>query len=476
MHKSQNTRMTAFVYALLLAVCATTALAQSPAQSDPPSTFALRGTLILPHTVIPSGIVLVRDGLIIASGDHVDLPRGVPVIDTAGIIAPGLIDLHNHLSWNVFPRWKPAGEFGNRYDWQQKPIYQTTVEAPHAGLVRDGFECEMERYAELKALTEGETSVVGSLHQTCSNGLARNLDLPAQPLSGPPARTDPILEYEVFPLQMSDPDVARVREALATGTLSAFLIHLAEGAPNDAASTREFTMLKGRGLLLPGVSLIHAVSLKPADFAEMSKNHVGFIWSPRSNLELYGDTADVSAALKSGVTIALAPDWSITGSDGLLAELNFAAGWNDAQGKIFTDRQLVDLATRNAAALAGQSAHLGSLEPGHTADLLVISPPGGPASSTHDALWTLLHAAPTQVSLVVVNGRAVYGKPDLLRHLTHAPWEEISVCGATEALVLTGPHGTADAADKSWAASSANLSSALAHYGRKLAPLSECGQ
>jgi hypothetical protein len=36
----------------------------------------------------------------------------------------GLIDLHNHLAWIVFPRWHPAQEFTNRYDWQQKPTYQ----------------------------------------------------------------------------------------------------------------------------------------------------------------------------------------------------------------------------------------------------------------------------------------------------------------------------------------------------------------
>ncbi len=54
-------------------------------------------------------------------------------------------------------------EFGNRYDWQQKPIYQTLIESPHASMVADGLECEMERYAEVKAISEGETSTVGSL-------------------------------------------------------------------------------------------------------------------------------------------------------------------------------------------------------------------------------------------------------------------------------------------------------------------------
>ncbi len=81
-------------------------------------------------------------------------------------------------------------------------------------------------------------------------------------------------------------------------------------------------------------------------FVEMAGHGVSLIWSPRSNLELYGSTADVAAAKAAHVKIALAPDWSPTGSDGLLAELNYAAAWNDTQTPHpFTDRELVAMAT-----------------------------------------------------------------------------------------------------------------------------------
>jgi len=44
----------------------------------------------------------------------VKLPPNTTVIDTNGVIAPGFIDLHNHLTYNMFPRWHPIEEFGNR--------------------------------------------------------------------------------------------------------------------------------------------------------------------------------------------------------------------------------------------------------------------------------------------------------------------------------------------------------------------------
>ncbi len=426
--------------------------------------YALRGTLITPEGIVENGTVLVHDGKIAAAGAHVSVPANVTVVDTHAIIAPGLIDLHNHLTWNVFPRWRPIEEFGSRYDWQQKPVYQTLLGSPHAAMLRDGMECAMERYAEVKALSEGESSVVGSESAPCSAGLARNLD----------TEEAYRVAYNVFPLEMPESDLGRLRARLASRDLHALLIHLAEGGPHDASSAREFTMLRARGLLVPGVALIHGVALKPENFKEMAANGVAFIWSPRSNLELYGDTANIAAAKAAGVRIALAPDWSPTGSDGLLAELNYASAWADTQTpRPFTDRELVALATSAPAEIVGQQDRLGSLAVGHDADLLVLTP--DPAAAIHDAYWALSHADATQVALVTVAGAPLYGDPSLLKSLAPAS-ESLLICGVNKALVLSGGHGHADASDTSWAEMSAALDRALRHHGRLLAPLAECGQ
>jgi cytosine/adenosine deaminase-related metal-dependent hydrolase len=235
-------------------------------------------------------------------------------------------------------------------------------------------------------------------------------------------------------------------------------------------------MLKGRGLLIPGVALIHGVALQPEDFTEMAAHDVGLIWSPRSNLELYGSTADVAAAKAAHVKIAVAPDWSPTGSDGLLAELNYAAAWNDTQQpRPFTDQELVAMATTVPAGLIGASDRLGALEPGHDADVLVLRPETD--ASKHDAYWTLTHATAAQITLVIVGGEPLYGDPDLLEKMGPArPSERLEVCGSSKTLLFTGLHGHVDAADETWAHTASTLEIALRHYGRNLAPLAECGQ
>lgn len=414
---------------------------------------ALTGTLITPDGIVASGAVVVEGGRIVSVGPQTSLKAGTRRIETHGIILPGLIDLHNHLTWNLFPRWKPAQTFGSRYDWQQLPAYNLLMDTPHKELVAEGLECQMERYAEVKAMSEGETSVVGGTKANCGERLVHNLDLSPAPASHQ-------VVYNVFPIQMSEEalhDADRVLDAKG-----ALLIHLAEGAPNNAAGAREFAMLKGRGLLRPGVSLIHGVALTADDFAEMSANGVGLIWSPRSNIELYGDTARVAAAKAAQVKMAIAPDWSPTGSDGSLAELNYAAAWNASQAHpVFTDRELVEMATSNAAAMIGMGGSIGSLKDGYAADLLVLHPHR--TDQGKDAYWSVVHSDAKDVELLMIGGKIVYGDASLLDDRA----EPVAVCNTHKAL---------DAGTDSFASTEGTLDAALEEWGRKLAPLAECGQ
>lgn len=429
------------------------------------SALAITGTLVTPLEIVPNGTVLVRNGKILAAGAQVQLPQGASVVHTDGIIAPGLIDLHNHLTWNVLPRWKPIEEFGNRYAWEQKPVYNVLMEVPHTALVSEGLECEMERYAEVKAISEGETSVVGGMYASCDQGLARNLDYDPELGSGPGE-----IIYNVFPLTMSEYDVAQAVAALNAKPRGSLLIHIAEGSPHDASAASEFSEFEGRGLLKPGVSIIHGVALTPQNFATMAKSGVGLIWSPRSNIELYGDTTNVAAAKAAQVLIALAPDWSPTGSDGLLGELNYASVWNKAQPSApFTERDLVMMATSNAASLVGLQDYIGSLAPGHAADLIVVRDTG--KAHAKDAYWSLTHAAPKNVELVMIGGVATYGDPQLMAQVSNSPAETLRVCGVEKNISF--------ASEKlqpgSFAQTESKLEDALRESGRRLAPLSECG-
>lgn len=154
------------------------------------------------------------------------------------------------------------------------------------------------------------------------------------------------------------------------------------------------------------------------------------VWSPLSNLLLYGATARVDAAMQAKVRIGLGSDWSPSGSKSLLGELKVA--WLYSQhmlGGLFSARDLVAMATRDAAAILKWHPWLGTLEPGKRADVIVIS------GKTGDPYEALIKAKETSIRLVMVNGVARYGMPGVMGALG-TKGETLRVGGKTRCLYL----------------------------------------
>ena len=102
---------------------------------------------------------------------------------------------------------------------------------------------------------------------------------------------------------------------------SCYLLHLSEGVtdpsrPDDSVARRHFLALEiapGEWALNDVFSGIHAAGLLPQDFDVLARQGASMVWSPLSNLLLYGGTARVDAARAAGVRIGLGSDWSPDG-------------------------------------------------------------------------------------------------------------------------------------------------------------------
>ncbi len=373
-----------------------------------------------------------------------------------------LIDLHNHLTWNLLPRWKPNRLFANRYEWQETAEYAERLSGPNAALngglgdPLNSYACDMNRYGELKAVINGATSTVGGAFGECIRGLARNLDALSELTPNQTINTEPFRNL-VFPFQPLTPceeqairDIGHAvkdcseylnvppKEGPATRprppTLNAVVAHVAEGI--DASARREFTMLESHGFLVPGLSIIHGVPLQREQFYKMARAGVGFIWSPRSNLEMYGRTADIAAAIAvrddpsagKTLTMAIAPDWSPSGSTGMLAELAYVERLRQtAPFDLLTEKDLVEMATINPAKLAGLDSRIGRIAPGYASDLIVMRKrPRTQNSAPNDAQMqrlayqALLMQTPADLKLVVIGGVPVFGEPALMGKLLSA--------------------------------------------------------
>src|SRR5207244_492368 len=103
---------------------------------------------------------------------------------------------------------------------------------------------------------------------------------------------------------------------------AALFYHLAEGT-NDHARQR-FLDLRENDLLRSSLVGIHCLALRADDLEELARAGAKCVWSPFSNLLLYGRTLDPAALRSSGLQFSIGCDWAPTGSKNLLEELKVA--------------------------------------------------------------------------------------------------------------------------------------------------------
>ena len=97
----------------------------------------------------------------------------------------------------------------------------------------------------------------------------------------------------------------------------------------------------------------------------MAQNGTALIWSPRSNITLYGDTARVTEARAPRRAIALGTDWMPSGSMNLLRELQLRRrAQQDLLRQLLHRRAALADGDANAAAVTATDDVIGILAPG----------------------------------------------------------------------------------------------------------------
>jgi hypothetical protein len=253
----------------------------------------------------------------------------------------------------------------------------------------------------------------------------------------------------------------------ASGATDAYVVHVAEGV--DQTARNEFATLASRAggcLISPKTTIVHGTALGTAEFSTMAVNGMKLVWSPKSNIFLYGGTTRIDLAIAAGVsTIALAPDWALGGSVNLLDEIRFADQIDGVLfGDILTPERLFRMVTIDAARALAVDGALGSLEVGKRADIAVI---GGYGPAPYDAL---LLATPPSVRLVVVDGRALFGDPQLMPAGPSLPGcEAIDVCGGGKFICAAEP-STLNKLNQTYAEIGQILAGALVDYDAGVLP------
>ncbi len=391
----------------------------------------IAGDVLGPHTIFRGGEVVVDGtGVIVCVGCDCDgmAPDATRVECPEAVISPGLINTHEHITFAKNVPYNDTGErYEHRHDWRLGLHGHTEINSSGSS------SADQVRWGELRFMMSGATSLVGS---GAASGFLRNLDRDEQ--EG--LNIEPV-HFSTFPLGDSSGtqhdmgcgyDTADTAMSIAMD--DAYLPHVSEGI--DAYARNEFLCVDGQGgrqgdedLLQPQSAFIHGVGLLPGDYAKMAAEGASLIWSPRSNVTLYGDTAQVTVAARVGVNISLGTDWIPTGSMNMFRELACADNLNQNHyNGYFTDRDLWRMVTIGSARALHQEENIGILAAGRVADIAIFD------AKTKVDYRAIIEGEPSGVALVMRGGEAIYGDAEVVQNLAGAGCDTIDVCGTDKQL------------------------------------------
>ena len=373
-----------------------------------------------PGAEIADGSLYIdRDGIIKAVQERsVPAPSGFEQaarIDTEGFVYPGLIDLHNHIAYNCLSLWiapDRSTPWSSREQWPRDPDYKPSVSLPANALCHADGKAVL-KYVETKAVIGGVTAIQGSakVGPAFEGWMVRNVE---EETFGTGQKT---VNQSVQRFSSAAQYAAAMHD-LDEG--HAFLYHLAEGT--DPGLITDYDNVRTHDLLEPKFLGIHSTALGAEQFTEWHSHGGTVVWSPFSNLWLYGATTDVLAARAAEMRLCLGADWSPSGSKNLLGELKVADLYSKTQlGGALSPQELCAMATCNPADALGWQDKLGRLRPGLHGDFVVMR------SRDEDAYHTLIHSTEQDVLLVAINGYPMYGTDEFMQAANAVSPEPISV-------------------------------------------------
>ena len=411
--------------------------------------------------IIENGAVAIEDNRIVAVGKSSELEEafsGNEQIDAnGGIVMPGLIDCHIHLSqalirgcaddvplktWLADRVWVLQGEYDEEDARTSAELcmlamikcgttmFVDTLLAAHYGpdgiadaVIRSGMRGALAKsIMDSPGYADDKDSMVKSMQEdkeTCFR-VAREM---FERWDGREGR----VFVWIGPRSYGGARVETYREAgqLARDLGMGMTWHFAQG---DEAERKDMMATYGMtptefaehvGLLGPRQVLGHSVWLDDTDIANLARTGTHVCHLPTSNMKMGFGFAPVPEMLDAGVNVTIGTDGGPSGNMHDMFHATRLAAMihkgNRRDPTILTVETLVEMMTINGAKAVGLEDEIGSLEEGKKADLIILSASNPHMTPMLNPLSNLIYSVSgREVQTVIIDGKIVMKDREVL--------------------------------------------------------------
>jgi hypothetical protein len=305
-------------------------------------------------------------------------------IDLGGYtLFPGLVNAHDHLELNHYPRTKFRDVYPNAHAWGEDVNARLNDEP----------------YKSLRAFPLQDRCFIGGLKNLLCGALTvAHHGSPHKPLF---RRDFPVRVLRAYGWAHSlhfNTDAEIIESYRQTPQDWPWFIHLAEGT--DDVASGEYQRLKSLGCVGANTVIVHGVGMTESDIKHAAQHTRGLVWCPTTNHYLLGQTANVRVW---GEQATPGSDSRLTADGDLLDEIrggDVTLAWALSNG-----RRLLGLAET-------------PFTPGQPADFWI---PGDTLTRAH-------------IQLIVRGGVPQIGDPDLMARFSHVETVPATLDGAPKAI------------------------------------------
>jgi len=397
--------------------------------------------------IIENGVICIRNGTIhrIEARTHdTPLPESKEIINAnGGIIMPGLVNTHTHLPMTLFRGFADDLPLAL---WLDEFIFPCEAKHLTPETVRLGtlVACAEMMLSGTTTCCDGyffEDDVAAAVHTSGIRGVLGQgvIDFPAPGVPDPSdniknavrfvkkwQKISPLITPSIFchsPYTCCEETLIKAKAASDSKGLL-FQIHAAETKSEyvriqTEQHTTPVKYLDRIGILDENTLMVHGIWLDDDDIEIIAKRRSRISHNPQSNMKLASGIAPVPSLLTAGVTVGLGTDGCASNNDlDLFREMDTAAKLHKVNlfdPTVMDAKTVLKMATRDGAKAIGLDNHIGSLEPGKQADVIILDTDKPHLVPMYNSVSHLIYTAQgSDVRDVMVAGRILVRNKNLL--------------------------------------------------------------